>query len=162
MNKQRIYLGLGTNTGSKADNLTRAIGLLSLALGLPAAVSRYMESEPWGFDSANTFLNCVAAFDTTLAPLKLLDTTEEIERRLGRTSKSTNGQYSDRIIDIDILFYGDEIIESDRLTVPHPLLDQRDFVLLPLIEIAPTLVHPQLRQTPGEMHERLHRFAKKT
>ena len=159
MNTKRVYLGLGTNTGNKNENLARAIELLSLALGSPVALSGIIESEPWGFESENRFLNCVAAFDTRFSPTLLLDTTEEIERTLGRTRKSLNGQYSDRIIDIDILFYGNEIIESERLTIPHPLLHKRDFVLLPLQEIAPLLVHPRLHKKIKELAKELNHNA---
>lgn len=151
MNKKRIYLGLGTNSGNRQDNLQRAIEALSLALGLPAACSSFMESEPWGFESKNSFLNCVVAFDTHMSPTELLCTTEDIERRLGRTKKSIGGQYSDRTIDIDILFYGNEVIKSVRLTVPHPLLHLRNFVLQPLHEIAPQLRHPAMGRTIEEL-----------
>ena len=159
MNTKRVYLGLGTTTGNKNETLARAIELLSLALGSPVALSGIIESEPWGFESENRFLNCVAAFDTTLNPTLLLDTTEEIERTLGRTRKSLNGQYCDRIIDIDILFYGNEIIVSERLTIPHPLLHKRDFVLLPLQEIAPQLVHPRLHKKIEELAKELNHNA---
>ena len=146
-----IYLGLGTNIGNKKENLTRAIEALSLALGNYTALSTFVETEPWGFDSDSTFLNCVVAFDTTVSPTELLDTTEEIERRLGRTTKSTGGVYHDRIIDIDILLYGNETIETPRLTIPHPLMHRRDFVLKPLAEIAPHVIHP----TTGKSIEEL-------
>ena len=139
-----VYLGLGTNIGDRRLNLTRAIELLSLALGKCIAVSRFIETAPWGFESSNSFLNCAAAFETELQPTELLDTTESIERELGRTVKSQGGNYSDRIIDIDILLYGNETIETERLTVPHPLMHKRDFVLQPLAEIAPDVVHPVL------------------
>ena len=139
-----VYLGLGTNIGDRRLNLTRAIELLSLALGKCIAVSRFIETAPWGFKSENSFLNCAAAFETELQPTELLDTTESIERELGRTVKSQGGNYSDRIIDIDILIYGDEIIETERLTVPHLLMHKRDFVLQPMAEIAPDVVHPVL------------------
>ena len=139
-----VYLGLGTNIGDRRLNLTRAIELLSLALGKCIAVSRFIETAPWGFKSENSFLNCAAAFETELQPTELLDTTESIERELGRTVKSQGGNYSDRIIDIDILIYGDEIIETERLTIPHPLMHKRDFVLQPMAEIAPDVVHPVL------------------
>ena len=139
-----VYLGLGTNIGDRRLNLTRAIELLSLALGKCIAVSRFIETAPWGFDSENCFLNCAAAFETELQPTELLDTTESIERELGRTVKSQGGNYSDRIIDIDILIYGDEIIETERLTIPHPLMHKRYFVLQPMAEIAPDVVHPVL------------------
>ena len=151
MNRERVYLGLGTNSGNRQDNLQRAIEALSLALGLPAACSSFMESEPWGFESKNSFLNCVVAFDTDMPALELLDTTEEIERHLGRTKKSLNGEYSDRTIDIDILFYGNKVIKSERLTVPHPLLHLRNFVLQPLHEITPQLTHPAMGRTISEL-----------
>lgn len=143
----RVYLGLGTNIGNKKENLTRAIEKLSLALGEYKALSSFIETEPWGFNSCNSFLNCAAAFDTGLSPLELLDTTERIERELGRTAKSSNGNYHDRVIDIDILLYGNTIIKSERLTVPHPLMQQRRFVLEPLAEIASDTIHPVLAKS---------------
>ena len=135
--KKRIYLGLGTNLGDRQENLTRAIEALSLALGTCKAQSSFLETEPWGFESDNGFLNCVVAFDTELTPTELLDTTERIERELGRTVKSTGGNYHDRLIDIDILLYDKEIIHDADLTIPHPLILQREFVYRPLFEIAP-------------------------
>lgn len=150
---KRLYLSLGTNLGNKRENLTRAIELLSLALGKCIAVSQFIETTPWGFDSENSFLNCVAAFETALAPMQLLDMTESIERELGRTQKSNNGHYRDRIIDIDILLYGDNIIVNDRLTIPHPLMHKRDFVLEPLAEIAPETQHPVLHKSIKQLME---------
>ena len=146
-----VYLGLGTNIGNKKENLTRAIEALSLALGHYTALSSFIETAPWGFESENTFLNCAVAFETVLLPEELLDTTERIERELGRTAKSTGGTYHDRVIDIDILLYGNETIDTPRLTIPHPLMHLRDFVLEPLAEIAPEVVHP----TTGKSISRL-------
>lgn len=146
-----VYLGLGTNIGNRKENLTRAIEALSLALGPCTAQSSFIETAPWGFDSENAFLNCAVAFETELAPLELLDTTESIERELGRTTKSSGGIYHDRVIDIDILLYGSEIVETPRLTIPHPLMHMRDFVLEPLAEIAPHAIHP----TTGKSIEEL-------
>ena len=145
------YLGLGTNIGNRKENLTRAIEALSLALGPCTAQSPFMETAPWGFDSDNAFLNCAVAFETEMSPLQLLDTTERVERELGRTTKSSGGVYHDRIIDIDILLYGSEVIETTRLTIPHPLMHLRDFALEPLAEIAPHAIHP----TTGKSIEQL-------
>ena len=150
-----VYLGLGTNIGNKKENLTRAIETLSLALGHYTALSTFMETAPWGFESDNTFLNCAAAFETGLSPEELLNTTERIERELGRTTKSTGGTYHDRVIDIDILLYGNETIATPRLTIPHPLMHLRDFVLEPLAQIAPHALHPttgkSIRELANEM-----------
>ena len=146
-----VYLGLGTNIGNRKENLTRAIGLLSLALGHYTALSSFIETAPWGFNSDNAFLNCTVAFDTELSPHQLLDTTENIERELGRTSKSNGGIYHDRVIDIDILLYGSETVSTERLTIPHPLMHMRDFVLEPLAQIAPHTIHP----TTGKSIEQL-------
>ena len=147
----RVFLSLGTNIGNKEENLTRAIELLSLALNKCLAVSTYHETAPWGFDSKNSFLNCAAVFSTETTALQLLDITENIERELGRTTKSTNGNYSDRIIDIDILLCDGQVIETPRLTVPHPLMHKRTFVLAPLAEIAPDAIHPTSGKSISEL-----------
>ena len=145
MNKEdTIYLSLGTNQGNKEENIRGAIEELSHLLGTPTAVATIIETEPWGFQSDNSFLNTVVAFKSTLAPEEILKATQEIERRLGRTKKSIDGCYSDRPIDIDILLYGSRVIESPQLTIPHPLLHKRLFVLQPLAQIAPGLIHPIL------------------
>lgn len=144
-------MSLGSNLGDKKENLMRTIEKLSSALGTPAAVSSIIETEPWGFTSANSFFNCVAAFDTALSPTEILYITQETEREMGRTSKSVNGEYKDRIIDIDILLYGDETINTENLTIPHPLMHKRQFVLEPLAQIAPRHLHPTLKKTIAEL-----------
>ena len=152
-----VYLGLGTNIGNRNENLTRAIEALSLALGPYKTLSTFIETTPWGFESENGFLNCTVAYKTELTPLELLDITEGIERKLGRTTKSTGGAYHDRIIDIDILLFGNETVATERLTIPHPLMHLRDFVLEPLAQIAPDIIHPtigkSIRQLAYELKE---------
>ena len=150
-----VYLGLGTNIGNRNENLTRAIELLSLALGPYTALSSFIETAPWGFESKNGFLNCTVAYETELTPLELLDITEGIERELGRTTKSTGGEYHDRIIDIDILLYGNETVATERLTIPHPLMHLRDFVLEPLAQIAPDVLHPTIAKSIRELAREL-------
>lgn len=146
-----VYLGLGTNLGDKTENLKQAIRELSLVLGTPLSVAGFMESEAWGYESDNTFMNTVVCFETDLQPLDLLDAVEAVERRMGRTMKSTGNGYCDRVIDIDILFYGDAILNMPRLTVPHPLLHERLFVLRPMAETAPLFVHPLLGKTIAQL-----------
>ena len=134
------YLGIGTNLGDRAENLTRAVALISEQVGTVLACSSFMETAPWGFTSDNHFLNAVLAVDTALSPLELLRVTQSIERELGRLHKTIDGNYSDRIIDIDILLYEDLTIVSEELSIPHPYILMRDFVYLPLGEIAPEVL----------------------
>ena len=155
MKKTKVYLSLGTNLGNKEENIICAIGILSRILGNPLAVAPTIETEPWGFQSANTFLNTAVAYETTLGPTELLAATQEVERTLGRTTKSIDGAYSDRPIDIDILLYGNTVITTGELTVPHPLMHKRLFVLQPLAAIAPDALHPLLNKTIAALLEEL-------
>lgn len=134
------YLGIGTNLGDRAENLTRAVALISEQVGTVLACSSFVETAPWGFTSDNHFLNAVLAVDTALSPHELLRVTQTIERELGRLHKTIDGNYSDRIIDIDILLYEDLTIVSEELSIPHPYILMRDFVYLPLGEIAPEVL----------------------
>lgn len=136
-----VYLGLGTNLGEKERNLNDAIISLSQELGFVIRSSTFYKSKPWGFESDNDFLNAVVLIDTNLTPFDVLSKTQEIEKSLGRTAKTISG-YSDRLIDIDILLYDNLIIDQPTLKIPHPLIAERDFVIIPLTEIAPELVHP--------------------
>ena len=135
----KAYLGIGTNLGDRTANLRGAVELLNEQAGHVLACSSFIETEPWGFSSDNAFLNAVVAIDTPCTPHELLRITQEIECAMGRTHKSVGGNYSDRIIDIDILLYEDIVINDTDLTIPHPLMWQRQFVYEPLWEIAPHL-----------------------
>lgn len=140
MGKHTTYLSLGTNLGDKEANLLGAIELIKRRIGTIKAQSAFIETEPWGFESSNTFLNAAVCVETELSPELLLDCTQDIEREMGRTEKSTQAgdgtpQYHDRIIDIDILLYDDLHISTPRLTIPHPHMHERDFVLIPLSQI---------------------------
>ena len=129
------FLGLGSNLGHGAENLDRALELIGQRVGEVKAVSSYVTSEPWGFESQHRFTNAVCAVETLLTPVELLDCTQEIERQMGRTHKHRpNEAYTDRIIDIDILTYNNICVQTERLTLPHPLIQQRDFVRIPLLE----------------------------
>jgi len=136
-----VYLGLGTNLGDKEQNLNDAVMELSLEVGSVISLSAFYTSEPWGFNSANVFLNAVVLLETSLSPVQVLSKTQLIEKKLGRMGKSLAG-YEDRLIDIDILLYDMLIIDQPSLIIPHPLISKRNFVLIPLTEIAPDLVDP--------------------
>lgn len=140
-----VYLGLGTNIGNKHKNLNDAIIALSLETGDVLAVSSFYAMKAWGFESENEFLNAVILVQTQCNPFELLEITQNIETKLGR-EKKTKSDYADRIIDIDILMYDNLIINDPKLKIPHPLITKRDFVLIPLTEIAPELVHPLLEK----------------
>lgn len=130
-----VYLSLGSNLGDRKATMRRAIGLLNERAGSVDRQSSFIETEPWGFESTNKFLNMCVRLLTTLSPEQLLMATKQIERELGRTQKSVNGQYHDRPIDIDILMYDDIHLDSDDLTLPHPNMQEREFVMKPLREI---------------------------
>lgn len=136
-----VYLGLGTNLGDKERNLNEAILRISQKVGKVISCSGFYVSKPQGFSSENDFLNAVLSVETALSAMELLTRTQDIERELGRTAKSTNG-YADRLIDIDILLYDRDIIDLPELKIPHPLITERDFVYIPLLEIAANLLHP--------------------
>jgi len=146
-----VYLALGTNLGDRYSHLQEARTLIAGKIGSFSAISSIYETEPWGFESENKFLNQVVAVETDLSPLEILDRTQEIERQIGRKEK-TGHSYQDRLIDIDLLLYGDTVLNTGKLQLPHPLLHKRKFVLEPLNEIAPDLVHPVLGQTSRQLY----------
>lgn len=145
------YLGLGTNLGDRKANLERAVQMIRERIGDIVALSSFVCTEPWGFESENKFLNAVVRVSTEMSPRAILAAAKEIEKEMGRTQKSVGGIYHDRIIDIDILLYGNLVLQSEDLVIPHPLMTSRDFVMIPMAEIAPGLIHPVLGKTMLEL-----------
>lgn len=138
----KVYLGLGANLGDKEANLRIATKEIEKRIGKIHSQSAFYTTEPWGFVSANTFTNAVCCIETILPPDDLLKETQIIELEIGRNKKTINHFYSDRLIDIDILLYDDIIYNTPELTIPHPLMCERNFVIEPLTEIAPEIIHP--------------------
>ena len=153
MEKVELYLSLGSNQGDRGQNMETALSLLNIELKTPyKAVSRLLETEPWGFESSDKFLNAAVLYELYLPKgynpeaegLMILEICKDIERRLGRTGNPQYNEkgervYTSRPIDIDILLFGDNKIDCEELTVPHKLMFERDFVMIPLKEI---LSHP--------------------
>ena len=152
LSRNPVYLSLGSNLGDRAFNLLEARKMLAERCGEEEAVSSIYESAAWGFRSNHPFYNCCISMHTRLSPLDLLEAVLEIEREMGRVREK--GLYTDRLIDIDILFFGDQVWEHPKLIIPHPGMEQRRFVLVPLAEIAPRLEHPVTGITALEMLER--------
>ncbi len=138
------YLLLGTNLGCRSDYLKSARNDIQEEVGLLSQISSIYETEAWGKKDQADYLNQVLIVQTTLPPLQLLETTSQIENRLGRERRETWGP---RTIDIDLLFYDEKVLASERLTLPHPHIPNRRFVLTPLNEIAPELIHPKLNKS---------------
>ena len=148
-NKVGLYLGLGSNQGDRAQNIEHAVSMLNVELKTPyKAISSLLETEPWGFDSQEKFMNAVVLYELELPEgynpeaegLMILEICKDIERRMGRTGEPQYDEkgeriYTDRPIDIDILLFGDNKIDCPELTVPHKLMYERDFVMIPLREI---------------------------
>jgi len=130
----QLYLSLGSNLGNKKKNLEDALSLIGDLVGHVCRVSSFIETEPWGFDSKNTFLNAACLVETALTPEQCLNITQEIERKLGRKAKSVDS-YEDRPIDIDLLSYDNLNINTPELILPHPRMHEREFVMIPLKEI---------------------------
>lgn len=152
---QRAFLAFGANMGDRAATISQALSVLDRPGLRLVGHARFYETRPVGFCSERLFLNTVAEFSTTLPPDALLQLTQQVERELGRTNKSIQGAYSDRPIDIDLLLVGDMTMETPELTLPHPQMHRRRFVLEPLAEIAPDAVHPVLQLSAAEMLRKL-------
>lgn len=145
----QLYLLLGGNMGDKARVFLEAKAHLLVCIGEIQAQSAIYETEPWGFESNDLFWNQALMLSTSLSPDEVLEQTQAIELKLGRIRKEN--QYSSRVIDIDILFYGDTVVKTEKLTIPHPRIQDRKFALVPLVEIAPQLVHPVFQKSMQEL-----------
>lgn len=131
----RVYLSLGSNLGNRKRNIREALEKIGELIGDVERQSALYETKPWGYSSPNDFINACVCVLTPLVPRQLLEATQKVEQEMGRTLKSVNGEYHDRIIDIDILLYDDLHIDQPDLKIPHPLMEERDFVMVPLREI---------------------------
>lgn len=147
----KVYLSLGSNLGDKAHHLRFAVEQIQKQIGPVVALSAFLVTEPWGFNSSNTFLNAAAVVETTLLATDVLHLTQQIEREMGRATKSNGHSYSDRVIDIDLLMYDDLVMHTPELILPHPLMHKRRFVLDPLKEIVPEAMHPVLGKRIKEL-----------
>jgi 2-amino-4-hydroxy-6-hydroxymethyldihydropteridine diphosphokinase len=145
-----VFLGLGSNRGDKQNNFATAIKLLEEKAGKLVQASPIYETAPWQMDDATPFLNQVIAVDTELSAFALLDAIVKIEESMGRI-RSGSESYEPRNIDIDILFYNNDILESDLLIIPHPHIENRRFVLQPFADIRPDYLHPLLKKPVAQL-----------
>lgn len=141
-----VTLLLGGNRGETADIIKQTIGLIDKRVGIVKNYSSVYKSPPWGFDDSQWFLNQVVRVETSLDPHEVLENTQAIEKEMGRQKKTVN-HYEGRSMDIDILFFDDAIFSFPDLIVPHPRLHLRRFTLVPLAELMPEWIHPQLNKS---------------
>jgi 2-amino-4-hydroxy-6-hydroxymethyldihydropteridine diphosphokinase len=146
-----VFLGIGTNLGNREKNLEQAVARIVQSIGPVLRSSSIYQTEPWGFQSEKDFLNMVVKIETEFAPFALLKKILIIESLIGRVRGPEH--FSSRLIDIDILLYDDIIIDEENLKIPHPLLPERQFVLVPLCEIGPEVIHPVLKKTIEKLLE---------
>ena len=150
----RCYILFGSNQGDKERLLEKACQLLQERCGLLVERSSTYLSEPWGFETDAWFLNALLVVETELEPDALMDALMDIETLLGRKRKAATKGYADRPIDLDILYYGDQVIQTTKVTAPHPRLHLRRFALIPLCEIIPDFLHPVFNQSQQQLLDR--------
>jgi 2-amino-4-hydroxy-6-hydroxymethyldihydropteridine diphosphokinase len=134
-----VYLGLGSNIGNRKRMIAQAIENINKQVGVVVRQSALYETKPWGFESPNDFINAAICCETELAPRALMRKLQSIEQQMGRVGKTIGEQYQDRVIDIDILLYDDIKVNEPDLKIPHPYMREREFVMIPLKEIFPTV-----------------------
>ena len=148
-----VYIGFGSNIGDRLAHIQNAIHALAETEGITLQkISSVYQTDPVGYETQAQFLNGVAAIETHLPPLSLLRTLKDIEASVGRQHRI---RWGPREIDLDILIYGDMCLQTEQLVIPHPEMHRRRFVLVPLVEVAPALVHPVLKETVQALLERL-------
>ena len=148
----QVFLGIGGNTGNKQDNFSKVYTFIKNELGEIIKRSSVYETPPWGFQSDENFWNQVLLIETGFPPEEVLKKTAEIENRFGRKRRTAG--YTSRKMDIDILYFDELVLEAKNLTIPHPQIANRLFVLVPLAEIAPEFMHPQLKITSLQLVEK--------
>lgn len=146
-----VVFSLGSNKGDRKTYLSSAINMVSQCLGEPVKASSIYESEPWGFNAEIPFLNQVAMIESHLSPSEILKQFQKIEVELGRTKKGVD--YQSRTIDLDLLFYDDLMMRSKFLTIPHPEIQNRKFILVPLLEITPDYTHPIFKKSIQQLFD---------
>ena len=150
------YINIGSNTGDRRSTLERAVAGIEKIVGATARRSEIIESDPWGYESDHRFLNIGIAIETHLTATALFERLMEVEHSLGGgTHRNADGTYRDRSLDIDLIAIDDLTLDTPRLTLPHPRMHLREFVLAPMAELAPEWRHPLLGATPGEMLKHL-------
>lgn len=152
MNKVIAYINIGSNMGDRSANLSRAVALISGIADGTVRVSTVIESEPWGYDSSRSYFNVGMVIETGLQPEALLDRLQQVERAISPAPhRDSTGAYIDRIIDVDLIAYGDVVMDTPRLRLPHPAMAARRFVLEPLAVLLPLWRHPLTGLTAAEM-----------
>lgn len=149
---ETVVLGFGSNLGNRRNNIEQAVKEISLTSGFDLlARSNFYETEPWGYKKQNKFLNLCAVYLCRESPAEVLKQIRSVERKVGRRKR---GKWHAREIDIDILFYGGKIVNSGNLIIPHPYIQERNFVLKPLVEIMPGFIHPKFKKSISYIYSR--------